>query len=379
MQTSIIGAGKMATLVALDIQFFAGETEIRSVNDLLNTYIVQSYVQQRTWEHKTGEALFPAKKIPAWSIKYIKGANNAPVAASVHAYDTEAQVGSREGFEEIEMELALIKRKIQIPEELIIKLADAQRTSPEEFSELVAEVFNDIDHMVESVLTKAEVMRYEAATTGKIELNENGFKGTIDYMVPARNRVALKPEEMFDNPDSNPIKVLTRLKRVVPNTMIAGVITSDRILALILGNKHVREAIWGVAASRMVTEVELNEFLKQHRLPVIATEERTYRVQKNDGSYELRRLVAEDAFALIPEGQLGETIYGRTAEETQMYLGNTASRVRSYGEVIAQVFTTNDPPAYWTKAVARVLPSFPRANEVVLATNTIKTDDIETP
>ena len=69
---------------------------------------------------------------------------------------------------------------------------------------------------------------------------------------------------------------------------------------------------------------------------------------------------------MFPDGALGNTIYGLTAEEIEL-ANDSSVDMNSIGNIIAMVYNTTDPVARWTKAVATALPSFPVADEIFIA------------
>ena len=152
------------------------------VEELLIPRELIDYTKERTQEAYMGEVLFPERKTEALEIDIIKGASNLPVSAKVHAFDTEAEIGSREGVEGFMQDMALIKRKIKIPEKTLIAL-ESPRNDNEE-ADMIRRIFNDVDNLVASVRTRVEAMRMEALSTGKIQINENGVKASIDYGMP---------------------------------------------------------------------------------------------------------------------------------------------------------------------------------------------------
>ena len=153
-----------------------------SVEDLLNPKELIDYTKNRAKQAKALEELFPSRKTEALEIKMIKGANNLPVSASVHAFDTEAEIDQRESTGYDVAELALIKRKRKLSEKEIIRL-ETPRNNAEE-REAIDKIYGDVDYLQDSVLTRAEAMRGEALSTGKLAINENGYKAEIDYGVP---------------------------------------------------------------------------------------------------------------------------------------------------------------------------------------------------
>lgn len=337
-----------------------------NIEDFLTDQALQDYVQNREYPLTVGDGLFPNDRTEEFEIKYLLGSNAAPVSASVHAYDTEAQVGSRDGLEEMSMEPALIKRKIKMGERLIKAMTQARTDA--EVQRVIDRIYNDVDNMVNSVRTRIERMRFEAISTGKLVLNENGFKGEIDYGVTEEQRKTVdipwsdKSANPLDDIDDFVNKVV-ELSGVTPERIL----TSRKVFNALKRHDSVRKGIFGVNSARLVTNAELNAFLQEQGLPAIATEDRVYREQLNNGQYVTRRFFPENGFVLLPSGELGKTVHGVTPEEANMRYMKTAE-FQNFGNIVAQIYSTNDPVARWTKAVALAMPSFPTANQIYIAT-----------
>src|SRR5690625_4601740 len=178
-----------------------------SILELFNQNEVLNYLQNRQYPPYLGETLFPEVKRQSLKFDQIKGANKVPVVASVHAFDTEAEIGSREASKQA-LELALIKRKLRLGEEDIIALESPRNNAEREY--LMREVFNDIDVLVQGVKARVEAMRMEALADGTVTLEENNLSAVIDYGVPAENKEALAGDAVWTNPDSDPIGDLER-------------------------------------------------------------------------------------------------------------------------------------------------------------------------
>lgn len=335
------------------------------VEELLTPRELIDYTMVRKPEPHMGEVFFPERKTEALEIDIIKGANNIPVSAKVHSFDTEAEIGSREGVEHSMQDLALIKRKIRISEREIIAL-ESPRNSREE-DEKVRNIFNDVDNQVAAVRTRVECMRMEAITTGKIEINENGVKATINYGMPTNHK---KTFAWLSNPNSDVLSEMTEMRKIVKKDggfNPARVLTSDTILSRILMDPKIREAIYGVNSAKMLTAAMLNEFLKEQKLPVIATYDEMYRLQDAKGKYIPTRFFPEDGFVMMPEWKLGDTFYGITAEELELRRDPSID-MDEIGNIIVCQYATTDPVGKWIKAVATALPSFPYADQVFSAT-----------
>ena len=134
------------------------------VEELLTPQELIDYTKERQTEAYMGELLFPERKTEAMEIKMIKGASDLPVSAHIHAFDTETELGSREGADYSMQDLALIKRKIRLGEKEIIAL-ESPRNDQEE-AEMVRKIYSDVDNLVAGVKTRVECLRMEALSTG---------------------------------------------------------------------------------------------------------------------------------------------------------------------------------------------------------------------
>ncbi|AIQ45613.1 head protein [Paenibacillus sp. FSL R7-0273] len=335
-----------------------------SVLDLFSQPEILNYLGNRQYPALLGETLFPEVKRDSLEFDQIKGAGMVPVIASVHAFDTEAEIDSREGSKQA-MELALIKRKRQMKEKDIIALENPR--TPAEQQYLMKQVYNDVDALTAGVRARVELMRMEAASNGTVTLNENGLNLTLDYKVPANHKQVLSGSDLWSDPDSDPITQLMDWYASM-GTKPKRALTSAAALAGLLRNPKVIGALFGNNSARVATRTDLNAFMTQLELPTIATYEEVYRKQKADGTYEQLRYFPQNKFVMLPADPLGETIYGPTAEEIRL-ARNPQIDTSKVGNVLAMVYEEGkDPVSTWTKAVATALPSFPAADEVFQAT-----------
>ncbi len=338
-----------------------------NIEEFLTDQALQDYTQSRQYPLTVGDGLFPEERTDEFEIKYLLGSNAAPVSASVHAYDSEAQVGSRDGLEEMSMEPALIKRKIKMGEKLIKAMTQARTDA--EVQRVINQIYNDVDNMVNSVRTRIERMRFEAISTGKLALNENGYKGEVDYGVTDDQKETLTGTKVWSDAGANPLDDIERFVNQVvaySGATPERILTSRKVFNALKRHDSVRKGIFGVNSARLVTNAELNAFLQEQGLPAIATDDRVFRVQKNDGKYVNERFFPENKFVLLPGGELGKTVFGVTPEEANMQYMKTAT-FANFGNIVSQIYSTNDPVARWTKAVALAMPSFPTANQIFIA------------
>jgi hypothetical protein len=335
-----------------------------NILELFNQKEVLNYQNNRQFPSLLGETLFPEVKRQSLEFDMIKGAGRIPVIASVHAFDTEAEIGSREASK-MALELALIKRKLQLKEKDIIAIEKPRDAAERQY--LMQNVFNDIDVLVQGVKARVEAMRMEVLANGTVTLNGNGLDTVVDYGVPAANKEALAGTSLWTDADSDPIADLERWADAL-NGGATRTLTSKKVLNALMRHPKVIGAIYGNGGTqRIPTRQDLNAFLQQHDLPVIGVYDQKYRKQAANGTYTQERYFPENKFVMFGDGALGESIYGPTAEEIRL-TRDPSIDTSTIGNVLAMVYEENlDPVSTWTKAVATALPSFPAADEVFQA------------
>ncbi|WP_102335742.1 major capsid protein [Salimicrobium jeotgali] len=335
-----------------------------NIHELFSNKVVLDYLQNRQYPSLMGETLFPEVKRDSLEFEYVKGGNNTPVVASVHSFDTETELGSREA-EKAALELALIKRKMRWNEKDIIALQNPRTQQEQQY--LTRQVFNDVDTLVAGVRARVEAMRMEVLANGTVTLAENGLSGSVDYGVPSDHKEALTGTARWtDTANSTPLEDLERWQDALDGQATRA-LTSKKVLNTLLKHPHIIEALYGKGSQRFATRNELNAFLQQRDLPQIVTYDQKYRKQNEDGSYTSVRYFPENKFTLFGDGKLGEAIYGPTAEEVRLVNDPTVD-TNAVGNVLAMVYDeTRDPVGTYTKAVATALPSFPAADQVFQA------------
>lgn len=335
----------------------------KSILELFNQKEVLNYMNNREYPALLGETLFPEIKKQSLEFDMIKGGNSMPVAASVHAFDTETEIGSREASK-MAIELALIKRKMQLKEKDIIAIESPRNAAEQEY--LMQNVFNDIDVLTAGVRARIEAMRMEALAKGTVTLDENKLDLVVDYGVPAANKEALSGVGLWTADTSDPIEDLLRWADTL-GTSPSRALTSNAVLSALLRHPKIIGALYGRDSMRVATRADLNAFMQQHDLPVIATYDKQYRKQNKNGTYTQHRYFPKNSFVMFGEGTLGETLYGPTPEESRL-VRDPAVNQSQIGNVLAMVYEESlDPVSTWTKAVATAMPSFPAADEVFQA------------
>lgn len=328
-----------------------------NIAELFSQKNVLDYTANRVATPLLGEQLFPSRKIEGLEFDMLKAGSRIPTIASVHAFDTEAEIASRIGSRSAQ-ELAFIKRKIPLKEKDLMALRNPR--TPAEQKYLEEEVYNDVYSMVTAVEARVEKMRMEALANGKIELNENGLDGlVVDYGVPTDHQ-ATKDWTAASADILGDLETFSDALDVKPTRIL----TSKKVRNLMLKNKAIVALFKD--AGMLPSKANLNNLLESLDLPIIATYDAKYKVQGADGKYTTGRYFPEDKLVMFSDSNPGESVFGTTPEESRLLSGG--SKDYKVGNIFATVYESGlDPVATWTKAAATALPSFPEADNVFQA------------
>jgi len=339
------------------------------LEEVFNTNELVNYFKERKVTPMLGESLFPERKIQDIEFDMILGTGGLPVSAEVHAFDTETQLASREAIEKGVASLALIKRKIKIAEKEIIKINNPRTDS--ELAFVLSLLYNDAEKMTDSVRVRVEAMRMELLSTGKIAINENKIKVTMDYKVPNGNKKAFTWQAPESDTPLDDLATLADAVETESGSRPTRALTSRKVVKTICNCTSVRKAIYGVNSDKIVTLAALNELLAQLDLPQIVVYEGKYKKETTKG-YTTARYFPENVISMFGDETLGETIYGLTAEEVKL-IGDGKMEESSMldNKIFVGTYTSIDPVGEFTKAVATALPTLPHGEELGIGTITL--------
>lgn len=339
------------------------------LQEVFNTNELVNYFKERTVTPMLGESLFPERKIQDIEFDMILGTGGLPVTAEVHAFDTETQLASREAIEKGVASLALIKRKIKISEKEIIKINNPRTSAELDF--VLSQLYNDAEKMSDAVKVRVEAMRMELLSTGKIAINENKVKVTVDYKVPSNNKKSFTWQTPSTDTPLDDLATLADAVESESGSRPTRALTSRKVAKTICNCDSVRKAIHGVNSDKIVTLAALNELLVQLDLPQIVVYEGKYKKETAKG-YTTVRYFPENCIAMFGDETLGETIYGLTAEEVKL-IGDGKMEESSIldNKIFVGTYTSIDPVGEFTKAVATALPTLPHGEELGIGTITL--------
>ena len=279
----------------------------------------------------------------------LKGAE-IPVIALVHAFDSEARIGDRPNYEEFKETLFLIKEKINQGEELRKKIKDMGMTSNE--STIINAIYDDISNEIAKVLTAFERRACELLATGKIVIDENGAKYTVDYHLDAKNKVDFASWGVASH---DILADIVSLKNASKNKIVR-MIMSTKTMGYILGNTVLTEI--ASKAGVYVTQDWVKTYIMSQFGIEIIVDDRTFKTAYNGGK-EYRFFPEDTVISLTTRGKVGKTFMGSTPTE------DAGATDTTYGFVAVHQWKSDDPYTTWTKAEGVGLPVIADINNVL--------------
>lgn len=303
--------------------------------------------------------IFPDTKTQYLKAEYYRlmAGQRLPEVAFVHALDTEAEIGSRPGFEKVLTEKLFIKRKINQSE----RLQQAIENGVPDDNNLKKFVFDDAANLFEGVVARANVMKGQFLSTGIVKIKENHVDMSIDYGVTSDAKVTLTD---WSKPDADIMGDISKMVAIAENNgyVINKALTSLKMINYMRNNTAMQTAVLGAANKRLLTKQELTNLLMQEYGFTIDRCDEKYRYRKADGTLKTGRYFKEDVFTLYEanaNGSFGSGLWGVTPEELE-YRQFIQEENRSF--VTLSMWATPDPVAVWTKASGMFVPVAPKAN-----------------
>ncbi|ARV01482.1 major capsid protein [Streptococcus pyogenes] len=316
-------------------------------------------------ENTLGENAFPSKQQLGLKLSFIKGAAGKPVTLKAAAFDTKVPLRDRMTVELLDEEMPFFK------EAMVVKEADRQQLnllSQTKNQELIdtalAAIYNDKVTLIAGAKARLEAMRMEVLSKGKIHVSSNGVMKDFDYGLDASQKT--KPETKWSEKDTaTPLKDIEGAIEKMAEHGFApeAIIMNSKTLSLIKNAKSTIKLIKPTAPDGAgVTKNDLTSFV---------ADELGLKILLKDGMFVGDDGVAKKYFAdgyatLVPNGNLGYTVFGTTPEQSDLMGGHATDAEVALVETGIAITTTKttDPVNVQTKVSMIALPSFERLEEV---------------
>lgn len=312
-----------------------------------------------------GETLFPIQKEISIKMEWIKGANDQPVALRLSAFDSKSIRRDREGIENYSTKMPFFKESMYVDEEMRQQLNILMATNNNGMiQQIVARIFDDQIKLIDSALISLERMRMEALTTGSITLASNGQGYTYDFGIPEDQLITA--EESWSDKTADIIGMITKIvsDMKAKGVTITRAIINESVAKNFRINENIKNAIYVLAGGNIpsISTARALSYIYEETGVEFFVYDNVY----VDETEKAHKYVPDNTVVFLPNGDLGKTHIGVTPEESDLM----ATGVADVAIVNSGIAVTNsvevDPVKAETKVSMVALPSFERANEVVI-------------
>ena len=310
-----------------------------------------------------GEVLFPLNKKLGLDLKWIKGSKGLPVALKSSAFDAKAEIRDRVGFADVNTEMPFFK------ESMLIKESDRQELNKLEgnaanqpYIDLITKnIFDDVTTLVDGAEVQLERMRMQLLSEGKIAIKGKDASGVekaldYDYQLASEQKVSSDWSQASADIIGEIEKWMNDAEERTGSRPTRAICTSTTFNYLVK-NEGIIAAIKGVNSGVAITKAKVKKFVEEELNLVIEIYSKKFKSEAG---------VTTNYFK---DNVLGNTWLGTTPEESDLMSGATDAEVMLVKQGIAITTTKKTDPVNVNTKVSMIgLPSFERADEIVIAT-----------
>ncbi len=324
------------------------------------------------WELKTqdrapylGEELWPNEQKMGLKLEWLKGSNGLPVVLRPSAYDVAAVPRPRIGFEKLSTNMPYFKESKYIDEELRQQLNMVMESNNQALIDMIIrQIFNDEMELLEGAAAQRERMRMMALTTGVISIEGNGQVYDYDYGMPEGHKVTVS--KSWSDPTAPIIEdIRAGIDKIEADTgvTVERAVTGSKVIGYMRKNNEIKATLNALSQG--------NGYISDGRILQYISDELGIEVVKNDKQYKdetktTQRYVPDDVFVMFPAGQLGNTWFGMTPEQSDLMSSNVANVSITDTGVAVTTTQKTDPVQVETKVTQICLPDFPTADQVYI-------------
>ena len=312
-----------------------------------------------------GETLFPTVREIGTKLEWIKGANNQPVALRLSAYDAKSIRRDNRGIEKFDTEMPFFKESKYIDEKLRQQLNMLMQTNNEQLiNQILSKIFVDEVELIKASHIALERMRMQALTTGAVTLASNGQSYSYDFGVAEDQKVTAT--KSWSDPSADIIGDIAKWKEDMKakGVNVTRAVCNSSVAKYFRNNTAIKNAIYVFANGtvNVTTAKALEYILAETGINLVVYDE----VYVNEAGAVVK-YVPDDTLVLMPEGDLGNTHMGVTPEESDLMNSLNAKVSIVDNGIAVTTHEEHDPVNVETKVTMVALPSFERANEIVIA------------
>ena len=332
--------------------------------------IAQYWIEKNVNEQPLlGETLFPYQKEIGVNLEWIKGAKNQPVALRLSAYDSKSIRRDRKGFDKYRTEMPFFKESMYIDEELRKNLNTMLQTNNQQLvNQILTKIFDDQITLIKASYVTMERMRMEMLTTGTITLASNGQAYSYDYGLEDDQKKEVA--KSWSDPTADIIGEITDWveEMKAKGVTITRAICNSSVAKNFRTNDAIKNAIYVFAQGtvNVTTDRALDYIYNETGVSFYVYDN----VYVNEEEQAVK-YIPDNTVVLLPDGILGNTHTGVTPEESDLMNSLTAEVSLVDGYIAVTTHKEHDPVTVEMKVSMVSLPSFERANEILIV-DTVK-------
>lgn len=338
-----------------------------SIFDLILSSEIVAYWELKTQDRAPylGEELFPSEQKMGLKLEWLKGSSGLPIVLRPSAFDVAAVPRPRIGFEKLSAEMPFFKESKHIDEELRQQLNMVLESGNQAIIDMIVNnIFNDEMELLEGAAAQRERMRMMALTTGVISIEGNGQAYDYDYQMPDGHKVTVT--KSWSDPTAPILEDIRKgIDTIEEDTgvTVERAVTSSKVLGYMRNNNEIKGTLNVLSNG--------TGYISDNRILQYLSDELGISVVKNDKRYKdetgtTQRYVADDVFVLFPAGELGNTWFGMTPEQSDLMSSNVANVSTTDVGVAVTTVQETDPVNVETKVTQICLPDFPTADQVYI-------------
>ena len=341
-----------------------------TIFDLVRAPEIASYWQEMTQDAPPylGETLFPPQKKLGLNLSWLKGKKGLPVALKLSAFDVKAVPRQRIGMEKMATDMPFFKESMYVDEELRQELNKVMESGNSMYIDAVMNrIFDDSTTLLEAARVARERMRMQLITTGEISLASNGQAYDYDYGLDASTQ-KVNAATAWTNNNADIISDIRGWQDAIedatgirPNRAVC----SRKTWSYMLKNLPIKKTIAGLSdGTEYLSDAKLRTYLTEE-LDMTVT---IYSKRFMNDSGVAAKYIPDDTFILLPPGNLGNTWFGTTPEESDLMSSSTVENVAIVDTGVAvTTIKQSDPVNVEIKVTQICLPDFPTADQIVIA------------
>lgn len=338
-----------------------------SIYDLILSNEIVAYWELLTQDRSPyfGEELFPNEKKLGLELKWLKGSNGLPVVLKPSAFDVAAIPRPRIGFDRLSAEMPFFKESLYIDEELRQELNKVIESGNQAYIDAVVNrIFADEMTLLEGAAAQRERMRMSMLTTGTIVMEGNGQIYEYDYGMPENHKETAG--KSWSDPDADIIGDIVAGQETVngdTGVELTRAVCSSKVFGYFRKNNDIKMSINPVTDGQgYISDNKIRQFFVDELGLQIVINDKRYKDEKG----EVQRYVEDDIFVMFPSGQLGNTWFGTTPEESDLMNGSAVNVSIVDTGVAVTTMKKVDPVQVETKVTQICLPDFPTADQVYI-------------